>query len=249
MPGRDLVVQLLVDGRRRERALGLAGLGRPVRGCPAMILRQHSWPNSMASSTSASVASLAPGLHHHDAGLGAGHHDVELGIAGSRHRWDWRSASRPPARRAPRPALRVKGMSEMASAAAAPTMASGSGSRSGSADSTMPMICVSQAEALREQRADRPVDQPAGQDLFFGGTAFALDEAAGESSRRRKCIRGSPPSAGKSVAPGFGSGAAQAVTSTTESPQRTTTAPFACLATLPVSRVIWQTAQVNFSGM
>ena len=31
----------------------------------------------------------------------------------------------------------------------------------------------------------------------------------------------------------------QAVTRTTESPERTTTAPFACLAILPVSRVIF----------
>ena len=38
------------------------------------------------------------------------------------------------------------------------------------------------AEALREERADGTVDLAGGQDLLFGGTAFALDEAAGDAS-------------------------------------------------------------------
>jgi hypothetical protein len=45
---------------------------------------------------------------------------------------------------------------------------------------------------------------------------------------------------GKKLAPIFGSGAIHADTSTTESPQRTTAAPFACFATLPVSMEIVQ---------
>ncbi|MCK7515490.1 MAG: hypothetical protein MZV70_73595 [Desulfobacterales bacterium] len=48
-----------------------------------------------------------------------------------------------------------------------------------SAESTVAMICVSLRKFFREERADRPVDQPAGQGLVFGGTAFTLEEAAG----------------------------------------------------------------------
>ena len=38
------------------------------------------------------------------------------------------------------------------------------------------------AEGLREERADGTVDLAGGQDLLLGGTAFALDEAAGDAS-------------------------------------------------------------------
>jgi hypothetical protein len=37
-------------------------------------------------------------------------------------------------------------------------------------------------EAIREQRADRTVDQAGGQRLLFGGTPFALEEAAGDTA-------------------------------------------------------------------
>src|SRR5262249_25814621 len=41
------------------------------------------------------------------------------------------------------------------------------------------------AEVVRgEQRADRPVDEPAGENFLGGGSAFALDEAAGELAGR-----------------------------------------------------------------
>jgi len=43
------------------------------------IFLQQLWPNSMAESTSASVACWAPDFHHHDAFFGAGDHDVDLG--------------------------------------------------------------------------------------------------------------------------------------------------------------------------
>ena len=36
--------------------------------------------------------------------------------------------------------------------------------------------------AFGEQRPDGTVDQAAGEDLFLGGPAFALDEAAGETA-------------------------------------------------------------------
>ena len=38
-------------------------------------------------------------------------------------------------------------------------------------------------EALREERADRPVDQPRGEDLLLGGPAFALEEATRDLAR------------------------------------------------------------------
>ena len=40
------------------------------------------------------------------------------------------------------------------------------------------------APARREQRADRPVDDAAGQHFFFRRLAFALEEAAGNAARR-----------------------------------------------------------------
>ena len=40
------------------------------------------------------------------------------------------------------------------------------------------------APAGREERPDRPIDQPAGEDFLFRGLAFALEEAAGNASRR-----------------------------------------------------------------
>src|SRR4029078_2683341 len=41
-------------------------------------------------------------------------------------------------------------------------------------------------EALREQRADRAVDQAAGQRFLFGRATLALEEAAGNASRGRE---------------------------------------------------------------
>ena len=38
------------------------------------------------------------------------------------------------------------------------------------------------AEGLREERTDGAVDLTGGQDLLLGGTAFALDKAAGDAS-------------------------------------------------------------------
>ena len=40
------------------------------------------------------------------------------------------------------------------------------------------------APARGEQRADRAVDQAAGEHFLFGGLAFALEEAAGDAARR-----------------------------------------------------------------
>ena len=40
------------------------------------------------------------------------------------------------------------------------------------------MIWVSCEKAFREQRADRTIDQAAGENFLFGGTSLAFDEAA-----------------------------------------------------------------------
>ena len=71
-------------------------------------------------------------------------------------------------------------MSEMASAAPAPMMASVEGSRSGSAESTMPITWRLVHEAFGEQRTDGAVDQAAGEDFLLRRASFALDEAAGK---------------------------------------------------------------------
>ena len=90
-----------------------------------------------------------------------------------------------------------------------------------------------------EQRPDRAVDQAAGEDFFFGRAAFALDKAARELARGVGVFAVIDREREKARA-GLGLFVAQqAVTSTTESPERTTTAPLACLAIFPVSSVIF----------
>ena len=71
-------------------------------------------------------------------------------------------------------------MPESVSAAEAPTSAttSGSFSRSWRQHGADDLGLV--AETRREQRPDRPVDEPRGQHLLLGGAAFALEEAAGD---------------------------------------------------------------------
>ena len=74
-------------------------------------------------------------------------------------------------------------MSEMASAAPAPIMASVLGSRWGSADSTMAITCDLVHEAFGEQRPDGPVNQPAGENFLLRRAPLALDEAARKFAR------------------------------------------------------------------
>ena len=59
--------------------------------------------------------------------------------------------------------------------------------------------------AGREERPDGPVDEPARQDFLLGRLALALEEAAGDSSRRVRGLRGSQPSAGGNRCPPEGS--------------------------------------------
>ena len=160
-------------------------------------------------------------------------------IRGLRCRWDWRCTcpSFKPTRTPP--STYGNGRSEMASAAAAPAIASELGSCSGSAESTMAMICVSCTKPFGKQRPDRPIDQPAGENFFFRGTPLALDEAARNFSggvsvfaivhRERKEARSR-----------FGLFGHASGDEHDRVPERTTTAPFACLAILPVSRVIFR---------
>ena len=66
----------------------------------------------------------------------------------------------------------------MASAAAAPAIASEFGILLGIGRKHHGDDLGFVQETLREQRADRTIDQPAGENFFFRGTPLAFDEAA-----------------------------------------------------------------------
>ena len=121
-------------------------------------------------------------FHHDDAFFGSRDHDVDLGlarfvVAGVRYQLAFTRPTRTP------PSTCWNGMSEIASAAPAPTMASvlGIAFRIGRKHHGDDLRLVH--EAFREQRPDRPVDQTAGEDLLLRRTPFALDEAAGKLAR------------------------------------------------------------------
>ena len=94
------------------------------------------------------------------------------------------------------------------------------------------------AEALRPERPDRAVDHPRGEGGALAGASLALEEAAGDLARRRTCAPRRRSSAGRSRRPRAASDRPTAVASTIVSPERTTTAPSACFASLPVSKLI-----------
>ena len=86
---------------------------------------------------------LGPGFNHHDAFVGAGHNDIDLGSFGLLVGRDWRSGCRPPCPREPRPA-RARTECRKSPATRPPrSIANVEGSRRGSADKTMPITCVS----------------------------------------------------------------------------------------------------------
>ena len=90
---------------------------------------------------------------------------------------------------------------------------------------------------LREERPQRAVGHPAGEDFLFGRAAFALEVATGENAGGGGfflVFHGER----EPIWPGFTLVAETAVTRTMVSPQRTVTAPSASLASLPVSNVI-----------
>ena len=139
----------------------------------------------------------------------------------------------------------LNGMPESASAAEAPIIAGMSESTSLFDDITVATICTSLKKPSGKQRPDRPVDQPGGQDFFFGRTAFALEEAAGDLAggvrafliidREREEVL---TRLGAAVLP-------TTVTSTTVSSRLTSTAPLACRAISPVSSVSCWLPQVS----
>ena len=71
-------------------------------------------------------------------------------------------------------------MPDSVSAAEVAIMATMSGSFSMSWESTVATICVSLLKPLGEQRPDRTVDEARGERLLLGGTALALEIAAGD---------------------------------------------------------------------
>ena len=121
---------------------------------------------------------LRAGFHHHDAVFGAGDHDIQLGFA----------------------AFGVGGIGDVLAVLHADAHAGqhvlegniGNRQRGGGADDRQRiriLLGIGRQhhgddlgfiqETLGEQRADRTIDQPAGENLFFGETALAFDKAAG----------------------------------------------------------------------
>ena len=91
------------------------------------------------------------------------------------------------------------------------------------------------APALGEQRADRTVDQARGERRLLAGATLALEERAGDlpgGVHALLDVDGEGQEVDVAEIP------AVAVQSTIVSPERTTTAPEACLASLPVSNEI-----------
>ena len=129
----------------------------------------------------------------------------------------------------------ANGMPESETAAEVPIMASTSGSFSLSAEIDEVDDLDLVAEALGKQRAERAVDEAAGQRLLLVGPALPLEEASGDASARVGPLAIFDGEGEEVAAPPSGDREATTVESTMVPPQRTTTAPSACLATLPVS--------------
>ena len=100
---RDLIVQRLIDVRRRVLLLGLADLLHQLadarRDLLAAIVAELDGGQHFGFGRL-----LRAGFHHHDAAFGAGDDDVDLATPWFLRRWDSRPACRRPCRRARRPA-------------------------------------------------------------------------------------------------------------------------------------------------
>jgi hypothetical protein len=91
-------------------------------------------------------------------------------------------------------------------------------------------------ETFGKERPDRAIDETAGKRLLFGRAALALEEAARDATRCRELFLIMTVS-GKKSCPDLTLLAAVTAQSTTVSPRVASTAPSACRATRPVSRV------------
>ena len=173
---RDLVVEGLVERRRRELAFGLARqlhqLANAGRDLLAALVAELDGAEDLRFGDL-----LRAGFHHHDAVFGAGDHDVQLGFA----------------------ALGVGGVGQVLAVFHAHANAGqhvgegdiGNGQRGGRADDRQGvgiLLGIGRKdhgddlgfvqEPFGKQRPDRTIDQAAGENFFFGGTPLAFDKAA-----------------------------------------------------------------------
>jgi hypothetical protein len=185
---------------------------------------------------------LRPRLDHHNGVLGARDDQVDVGLLAvgvGRVETNWPSSR--PTRTAPTAC--ENGTVEQVSATEAPLMARMSASFWPSAERTKAMICVSWLKPFGRAAA-WPVDQADGQDLFLGRPTLALEPAAGNPARRVRGLAVVHRSAERTRV-FLGLLLKTAVASTTVSPNRTTAAPSACLASLP----IWMSMDFEPTGM
>ena len=191
---------------QRELALFLADLGHDAvdegDDLLDLLVREAGWRRSITSS----VTSLAPASTIMIGVLGAaprsGAAATLAALLAALGLMTYSPSTRPTTTAPVGPA---KGMSLMDSATEEPIIAGTSGGVvRDRRTSTVATTCTSLRMPLGKQRAQRAVDQAAGQDGLFGGTAFALDEAAGDLAHGVHAFLQSPRSAGRSRCPGAG---------------------------------------------
>src|ERR1700691_2401517 len=174
--GGDLAVEGLVERLGFVNALRLADLCHQLidGGCDFLAtgMAEVDSPDDFLFGSL-----LRARLHHHDTAFGGGYNDVQFGLA----------------------ALRIRGVGDIYAvhhtyAHATQHMVErniGDGQRGAGADHCQGVGILLRIggehhgddlgfmqETFGEQRADRPVDQPAGEDFFFRGPSLAFDEAA-----------------------------------------------------------------------
>ncbi len=173
---RNLFVDGRVGDRRGKFALGLAG-------------ELHQLADAGGDLLAALVAEfdgaqdvlfgdlLCARFHHHDAALGSGDHDVQLGFAAFRIRRIGHILAVFETHPHTAQDMRERNI--------------GHGQRRAGADNRQGIGILLGVggedhgdnlgfveETVGKQRADRTIDQPAGENLFFGGTPLAFDETA-----------------------------------------------------------------------
>ena len=178
----DLIVQRLIDGRRRIGALGLAGLLHQLLDAladflAAVVAEFDGGQNFLFSSL------LGAGFHHHDAALGARDHDADLGrfgflVGGIRGQLAVDHADAHTGHHVLERNIGDGQRRTRAHDGERGGIAQGIG-REHQADD-LGFIGI----AFGEQRADGAVDQTAGEGFLLRHAAFALDEAAGKTPGR-----------------------------------------------------------------